>query len=357
MALEDKIKELLEGKAKGELDAKFTKKDYEQDDSDDKKNDSSEDDNSEDDSEDDSDDKKKKTGKKVTVEIDDMKEEAAADADNGKINAGKGKKLEDKKNAGEPSTAEPNNTKNNVDKNPQGVKEHIDALTAGEALSEDFKAKAAVILEAAIADGVSKELDRLEEEHAQQLDEAVNAVREELVNQIDGFLTTIVEAWVEENELALERGIKGEIVENFIDGLKTLFTEHYIEVPEEKLDILDEQAEQIESLTTALDESVSEIETLKAEVTGLTRARVMESVGDSLTDTEFEKFASLCEGLAYESAETFEEKVKTIKESHFHVTKPNSIIAESDTPVPMNLVEGSMKKYVEALSNPLTFKR
>ncbi len=328
MALEDKIRELLEGKKTDadvlpaedavnvDLDeGKFNfdkKKDDDSKDAEDKDADPDADDDEDEDNDGDGKDSDEKSDKKKK-DINDMKEE--------KI-------------------------------------DHIAALTEGEDLSEEFKAKAAVILEAAIADGVSKELTRLEEENAQRLDEAVNAVREELVEDIDGFLTTVVEQWVEENEIALERGIKSEIVENFIDGLKTLFTEHYIEVPEEKLDILDEQADQIDELQRALDESIVTMSDLKLEVVSLTRSRIMESVGDSLTDTEFEKFSTLCEGLTYETPETFEEKVKTIKESHFQVGKPRSVIAEQDTPIaPKDSIEGPMKQYIEALSNPLTFKR
>ena len=292
-----------------------------------------------------------------------LEEDTAIDADantaekNSKIVAGKSKKLDADKVTGAASTDEPNNKKNNVDKSPIGVKEHVDALTEGEDLSEEFKTKATAILEAAIADGVAKELDRLEEENALKLDEAVEEVRDELVEQIDGYLSAVVENWVVENELAIEKGVKTDIVENFIDGLKNLFAESYIEVPEEKLNVLDEQAEKIDELTTKLDESTEKVTSLMAEVSELNKLHVMESVGEPLTDTEYEKFIGLCEGIEFTSTEAFEEKVKTIKESYFPKTKRDSMIAESDTPVPMNLVEGAMSHYVNALSGSLAFKR
>jgi hypothetical protein len=289
--------------------------------------------------------------------------DSAVGAGNSKINAGKGKKFEDNKITGEASSDEPNNNKNAAGtdlqkgacKNPVG--EHVEALMAGEDLSEDFKTKAGAILEAAIADGVANELDRLDEEYAQKLDEAVEAVRDELVENIDGFLNEMVQNWMQDNELALERGVRTDIVENFVDGLKNLFKENYIEVPEEKYNVLDEQAEKIEELTAMLGESVEAIEQLTTEVKTLSKKNVMESVGEALTDTEYEKFAGLLEGVEFVSVEEFESKAKTIKESYFPKTKRASVIAENDEPVSQTLVEGSMAQYVNALTNPLTFKR
>jgi hypothetical protein len=285
-------------------------------------------------------------------------------AQNAKINAGKGRKLEVDKVTGEASTDEPNNKRNRkgtdlqkgAEKNPVG--EHVEALMAGEDLSEEFKTKAGAILEAAIADGVAKEIARLDEEYAVQLDEAVEAVRDELVEEIDGYLNEMVEAWMQENQLALERGVKADIVENFVNGLKDLFKENYIEVPEEKYNVLDEQANKIDELTSLLDESVATIETLTTEVKALSKKSVMESVGAPLTDTDYEKFASLCEGVEFTSAEEFEVKAKTIKENYFPKNKRGSVIAEGDEPAaPEQLVEGAMSHYVAALTNPLSFKR
>ena len=282
-------------------------------------------------------------------------------ADNAKIEAGKRKKLETSPGGEIPAGApdNENNKKNFVDTNPQGgVKEHIDALTDGEELSEEFKQKAAVILEAAIADGVAKEIERLEEEYTQQLVEAVEEVREDLEANIDGFLNLMVEKWIEANEVALESGIKNEVLENFVDGLKTLFKETYIELPEEKLDILDEQANEIDVLNDNLGEAVNIIENLEARVIELTKTRIQESVGDLLTDKDFEKFAQLCEGVEFTSEDAYESKLKTVKESYFPTkTQQNSVIAEGDTPVPQALTEGSIAKYAAALSNPLAFKR
>lgn len=304
------------------------------------------------------------TAEELAVVEDESITEGEAGADNAKIVAGKSKKLEDDKVKGAPSTDETNNKKNAVDKQAlpvvgkgPNVSEHVDALLSGEDLSEDFKVKASAIMEAAITEGVAKEITRLEEQYAVQLDEAVEAVRDELVEEIDGYLTEMVEKWMVENELALERGVKNDIMENFVNGLKDLFKENYIEVPEEKYNVLDEQAEKIDELTTKLDESTEQVVALAEEVKTLTKLRIMESVGDSLTDTEFEKFAGLIEGIDFTSAEKFEEKAKAIKESYFPKTKRATVISESDTPVANNLVEGAMSHYVNALASPLAFKR
>lgn len=282
--------------------------------------------------------------------------EGEAGADNAKIEADKKNKLEDKKNTGEPSTDEPNNKRNNVDKSPVS-EDHLNALVDGEDLSEDFKAKAATILEAAIAEGVSKELDRLSEENEAKLNEAVETLKEDLVEKLDGFLNLVVENWVKENEIAIERGIKTEILENFIDGMKNLFTEYYIDVPDEKLDILDEQATKIDDLTAQIEESTETITALTAEVNAARKQLVVESVGSDLSDTDFERFASLCENIQFST--DFEDKATTILEKYFpkKTTMTESVLPLTEDGTNVKTVETSpvMSKYVEALSGSLKF--
>lgn len=357
MSLEDKIKALLEGKTGEEVSEKelIEGKDKEKDDDNDADDKGGEDD-------DDADDAAEKDNEKIKKG---MKEETDSTASkNAKITAGKGRKLEVDKVTGESSEDEPNNKRNRkgtdiqkgAEKNP--VSEHVIALMSGEDLSEEFKTKASAILEAAIADGVAQEIARLDEEYSTRLDEAVEAVRDELVEDIDGYLSEMVEKWMTDNELALERGVKADIVENFVNGLKDLFAENYIEVPEEKLDVLDEQAIKIDELTTLLDESVTTVADLTEKVKELTKTRIAESVGDSLTDTEFEKFAKLLEGVEFTNDEEFEVKAKTIKESYFPKMKRKSQISEdAELAAPESLNEGAMAAYVNALTNPLTFKR
>lgn len=267
--------------------------------------------------------------------------------DNAKIKAGLSKKLEAGGEIKAASTDEPNNKRNNVKTNMQ---EHIDALTSGEDLSEEFKSKATTIFEAAVSAGVAEEVARLEEEHAQKLDEAVDAVRAQLVEDIDGFLNDIVENWMKANELALERGIKVDIVENFIDGMKDLFKEHYIEVPEEKLNILDEQAEQIETLEATTAELTEQVETLTKQVNESNKALAIENVGADLADTDFEKFRGLAEKIEY--SEDYEEKITTILESYFPKAKVNSTEDSGEVVEATKVDENSsISKYVQALSS------
>ena len=240
-------------------------------------------------------------------------------------------------------------------KSKKDVKEHVDALTDGEGLSEDFKAKAATILGVAINEGVAQELDRLEEEYAERLDEATNTVRDEIVEHINGFLNLMVENWMEKNALAIETGIKNEVLENFVDGLKNLFKESYIEVPEEKLNILDEQANKIDDMAAQLSESKKFIDALSLKVIEMSMKSIQESVGASLADTEYDKFVGLCEGVEFESEASYEAKLKTIKESYFTKSKRSSA-PETVAPEQKSLSE-HVSKYAQALSNPLTFTR
>lgn len=240
------------------------------------------------------------------------------------------------------------------------TKEHIDALLSGEELSEEFRAKATTIFEAALADGVKKQVAQLEEQYNEMLNDAITSVQEELVDKIDGYLNTIVEEWVTENQLAIERGVKADLVEEFIDGLKKLFNDHYVDIPEEKADILDEQIERLETVESELEEAAQKVAELEAEVIELRKLRNIEMVGEELTDSQFEKFLGLCEEVEFESEESFVTKIKTIKESYFpsKATVNESVSLSMDTPLLVDeKTSETINAYVKALSSPLTFKK
>lgn len=238
------------------------------------------------------------------------------------------------------------------------VKEHVDALLAADgSLSEDFKQKAATILEAAILDGVNKKAAALEEEYSEKLDEAVEDMQEAVVRQIDGYLDAIVEEWMKTNELAVERGVKAEILEGFVDGLKTLFAENYIEVPEEKVNVLDEQASTIEEMSSVLKESAEEIESLKAQLASATKRNLIESNCAGLAATEQARFRELCEDIEFADADSFVTKIGVIKETYFKGSKSTkSVIPPVDSPSKV-IQEGTINKYAEALKMPTAFKR
>lgn len=216
----------------------------------------------------------------------------------------------------------------------KGMKEDIDALMNGEELSEDFRTKAETIFEAAVMNRVNEEVARIQEEFEAKLAEQVEQNTQGIVEQVDGYLGYIAEQWIAQNELALERGIKSEILEGFVNGLKDLFEEHYIEVPEERYDVLAEMEDTIASLEAKLNEQVENNVALTKTLAEAKRQEIVKSISEGLTDTESEKFAGLVEELSYEDAETFEAKVKTIRENYFSgkvATEVSSVV--TDAPV------------------------
>jgi hypothetical protein len=214
------------------------------------------------------------------------------------------------------------------------VKEDMDALFNGEELTEEFKEKATTIYEAAVTARVKEEVARIEEEFAAKLAEEVAKQTEGIVEQVDGYLGYISEQWMAQNEIALERGIKSELLESFVAGMKSLFEEHYIDVPEEKYDVLGEMEETISDLEAKLNEQVAANVELTKVLAEQKRSEILAAATEGLTDTEVEKFNGLAEELSYEDAESFEKKVQTIRENYF--TKKATTIVESvvtDTPV------------------------
>jgi len=198
------------------------------------------------------------------------------------------------------------------------VTEHVDALIAGESdLSEEFKNKAATIFESAIKSKVREIEEHLEVEYNNKFEQETAKHKEELTEKVDSYLSYVVEEWMKENEIALERGIKGEIAEDFISGLKKLFAEHYIDVPDEKYNVLEEQASKIEDLEKKLNEQIEKNVELNKDNTVKTRKEIMSEVASDLADTAKEKFAKLAEEIDYSDADTFKAKCETIKESYF----------------------------------------
>lgn len=237
-------------------------------------------------------------------------------------------------------------------------KEDVEALVNGEDLSEEFKVKAATIFEAAIVTRVKEEVSRLEEEFEARLQEEAAKNQEGLVEKVDGYLSYVAEQWIANNEIALESGMKSEILEGFVSGLKGLFEEHYIDIPEEKFDVLGAQEETIAELQAKLDEQVAANVEMAKVINEATREAIIADGAEGLAETDKEKFFGLAEELAFEDAESFETKVKTIRENYF--TNKASTIVESvvtDTPVE-NLteevkkpVDPSISKYMSVLNN------
>jgi hypothetical protein len=299
--------------------------------------------------------------------------------DNARLKSGLGKKESGGKLTGPAAGGgeNPDSARNNAgtdiqkgaDKNPMGMKEHMSALFQGEELSEEFQVKAATIFEAAVesvaaervdalAEEYAQEIVRLQEEQEQLVIEAVQQVQEELVDQVDGFLNVIVEQWVEENQVALESGMKVELVNGFIDGLKTLFAEHYVDIPEDKLDVIEEQSAEIELLADATNELSEKNGALMAELVSLKSQLVFESVADDLTDIQTEKFKELVENVEFTTVEDYAEKLETLKESYFpqgRSTGASSIETISES-APATATTPVMDQYVKAVTQNLRFR-
>jgi hypothetical protein len=198
------------------------------------------------------------------------------------------------------------------------VKEHVDALVAGDdSLSEEFKQKAATVFEAAIKSKVKDIAEEIEADYNKKFEEETSKAKDELVEKVDSYLSYVVEEWMKENELALERGIKGEIAEDFISGLKKLFEDHYIDVPDEKYDVLEDQASKIEDLEKKLNETIEKNVDLKKQNSIFEAKQIIAEQAQDLADTSKEKFFKLTEEIEYSDAEDFKTKVATIKESYF----------------------------------------
>ena len=207
------------------------------------------------------------------------------------------------------------------------VKEDVAALVDGDSdLSDEFKRKAATIFESAVKAKVKDEIIRLEKEYGNKVETETAKLKEGLVEKVDSYLNYVVEEWMKENELAIERGIKGEIAEDFISGLKKLFEDHYIDVPDEKYNILEDQAGKIENLDKKLNEQIDKNVTLNKEVGTFKREEILSKSSKDLADTQKEKFGKLTENIEYKDAEDFEKKVSQIKESYF----PKKSKAKSD---------------------------
>lgn len=227
----------------------------------------------------------------------------------------------------------------------------------GEEASAEFVTEASALFTAALNERVSSIQEELEEQYNNALDEEIEAAQEAMVESIDKYLSYAVAEWIEENKLAVESNLRAEIAEEFIDGLRGLFAEHYIEVPEDRVDVVAEMTARIEELEALYNEKTDEVISLQSEISEAKMAAIVESMTDGLAVTQAEKLKTLCEGLSFEDEDTFVRKVAVIKENYFSApeAKPMKMLneesfdtsgeyVESDVPV------GTMGKYVRAIS-------
>ena len=241
------------------------------------------------------------------------------------------------------------------------VEKDVKALMEGEeTLSDAFKTKAATIFESAVSTKILSEVNSrieiLEGEYAQELEEAKEEHSTQLTEKVDGYMSYVVEEWMKDNELAVERGIRSELVEDFMTGLRNLFQEHYIDIPEEKVDLVDDLFGKVEELEGKLDEEINRSVDLKKELSEYKRDETIREVSDNLADTEKEKLSKLAEGIEYEDKEQFNEKLGVLKENYFPTNDAKAETTSDEEPVTNSeelneeVVEPSMTHYVDALA-------
>ena len=284
----------------------------------------------------------------------DDKKESMDDKEKEKVNASYKKEESDAEKKDEKVKEE------KEDKKEIDVKEHVDALVAGDdSLSEEFKTKAATVFEAAIKSKVKEIAEEMQADYDKKLAEETSKSKDELVEKVDSYLAYVVEEWMKENELALERGIKGEIAEDFISGLKKLFEDHYIDVPDEKYNVLEDQSSKIEELEKKLNESIEKNVELSKENGEHKRQNIIDEASEDLADTQKEKFNKLAEEVEYSNEEDFKTKVATIKESYFGKKESTSeiddVAAESNAEQPQDLTN-AMAAYSAAISKTKDIK-
>jgi len=229
----------------------------------------------------------------------------------------------------------------------------LDALIESEAtLSDEFKAKTAVIFEAAVKTKLSEEVDRLEEQYKTELAEEIEAQKAEMVEKVDSYLNYVVENWMEDNRIAIQAGLRTEIAENFMNSLKDLFVESYVEVPESKIDLVDEQAQQIDELEEKLNSTTADAIELAEELEVYKRNTIIREAARGLAETQVEKLTKLAEDVDFEDEATFTKKVATIKETYFgdkKVVSETVIETEEDDADQTVETSGAMAQYLTAI--------
>ena len=234
------------------------------------------------------------------------------------------------------------------------MKEDVAALTEGEDLSEEFKAKAATIFEASIKAKLVEEIENLESEYETKVNEKVEETKSEIVEKVDAYLNYVVEEWMKENELAIEKGLRAEITEDFIGGLKSLFESHYINVPQEKYDVIEAQTAEIEKLKEEVNSTIEKNVELNQAIGQHVRTDIINDVTSDLAETETEKLKGLAEGIEYKDADSFRKSVETLKNSYYPKakasdTESNEVAEQNAGSSNVNLSE-SMAAYTAAIS-------
>ena len=230
------------------------------------------------------------------------------------------------------------------------VSDDVKALLEGTELSEEFAEKAKTIFEAAVKAKISEEYDKLVEHFGNELEKQLESAKAELSEEVNGTVNYAVTQWLEENQVAVDRGIRNEITEDFIAGLKNLFEEHYISIPDDKVDVVEGMADSIREMEERLDEQVKANVKLQNRLNESAKINILSTVSEGLADTQKEKLAALAEGLEFVSEESFAKKVATIKESYFKEAAAPAAEVADETPVESEDISPAMAQYLQAMN-------
>jgi hypothetical protein len=297
------------------------------------------------------DEKKKDEMMKASKDKEDMKEVAEKDKEK-EVKEVADKDDEKKKEVSEVADKEKEVKKETAkDKvKDMDMKEDVAALTEGEDLSEEFKAKAATIFEASIKAKLVEEIENLESEYETKVNEKVEETKSEIVEKVDAYLNYVVEEWMKENELAIEKGLRAEITEDFIGGLKSLFESHYINVPQEKYDVIEAQTAEIEKLKEEVNSTIEKNVELNQAIGQHVRTDIINDVTSDLAETETEKLKGLAEGIEYKDADSFRKSVETLKNSYYPKAKASDTESNEVAENNAGSMNESMAAYTAAIS-------
>ena len=262
--------------------------------------------------------------------------------DSAKIDAAKAIKSQMQAPQTKPSDAS-SDTQNNLGQGQKTMKEDIEALFADdETISEEFKSKVATIFEARVQDRINQLEEETESRYAGMLEEAVESIKQDLTEKVDDYLSYIVEQWMEENQIAIESGLRSEMTEDFIAGLRNLFAENYIDVPAEKVDLVEELAAKVEELEGKLNEEIDRGVSYAKALVESRKSELTREVCEGLTDTQVEKIKSLAESVEFSTEDEYKEKLETIRENYF----PSGIVKASESQLQEEVTDGSEKQVV-----------
>ena len=231
------------------------------------------------------------------------------------------------------------------------IDDDVNALLGGQELSEEFREKAKTIFEAALKSKVTELREAMEAHYEAKLVEEVEGMKDELIERVDSYLEYVADEWLQENALEVERGLKSEMTESFLEGMRGLFEEHYVHIPEDKYDVVENMVDKLDEMESKLNEQIEKNIAITKSLSEATGGNILSDVSEGLSSTQKEKLASLAEGVEFESEESYKEKLETLKESYFKTAPKRSDSEVLNESAATPEVSGSMAAYIQALSH------